>query len=292
MGLAGGALGRSKPSRGSARPKSRLLRPVVNGDGHLKAHLKKPGSSFAPSQATLYMNVREKEALRRQEKKELRRMVRRSMSRGELAATIGDAAARSHPMAVSFGDRPSSSFGRPNPNRSRPSTPDSIFGDGRPSSAAGARPQSASLSMGEAEDIVSAKDTAVWVGAVPDSVDEAKLQEIMSMFGEVSAVSLRTKEGNRSWGFVLFKEVIVARQVASYGTIAHEDHVLRVKTPDYANMSVSRSSSLHSYSLCRGLFLVVGNSGLNGSCGAERRHAVHGARLARGAAEDLGGQAH
>ena len=144
-------------------------------------------------------------------------------------------------------------------NRSRPSTPDSIFGDGRPSSAAGARPQSASLSMGEAEDIVSAKDTAVWVGAVPDSVNEAKLQEIMSMFGEVSAVSLRTKEGNRSWGFVLFKEVIVARQVASYGTITHEDHVLRVKTPDYANMSVSRSSSLHSYSLCRGLFLVVGS---------------------------------
>ena len=73
-----------------------------------------------PSQATLYMSWREKEALRVKEKKELRRMVRRSMSTQELSNEMADAAARSRPM--------SSSYGRPNRNRSRPATPDSIFG--------------------------------------------------------------------------------------------------------------------------------------------------------------------
>lgn len=84
---------------------------------------------------------------------------------------------------------------------------------------------------------MSAKDTAVWVGSVPDSVNEAALSEIMSMFGEVTAVSLRSKDGNKSWGFVLFKEVMVAKTVKSYGTVSHEEHTMKVKDPDYANMS-------------------------------------------------------
>jgi Ca2+-binding EF-hand superfamily protein len=190
-----------------------------------------------PSQATLYMSWREKEALRVKEKKELRRMVRRSMSTQELSNEMADAAARSRPM--------SSSYGRPNRNRSRPATPDSIFGDSEivgdaPRGGAASRLLSEpaqKMSMDEAEDVVSAKDTAVWVGSVPDSVDEDELERIMSMFGEVSAVSLRSKHGNKSWGFVLFKEPVVAKQAKSFGVVCHEEHTIKVREPDFANMS-------------------------------------------------------
>ncbi len=195
--------------------------------------MKKENSSFMPSQATLYMNWREKEALRIKEKKELRRLVRQSMSTQELANEMAAAAARSRPM--------SSSYGRPNRNRSRPATPDSIFGDsqvvGDAPRVSAESPSAQKMSMDEAEDVVSAKDTAVWVGSVPDSVDDDELERIMSMFGEVSAVSLRSKHGNKSWGFVLFKEPVVAKQVKSFGMVCHEEHTIKVKEPDFANMS-------------------------------------------------------
>lgn len=225
---------RAASRRASRSGRARTIKSVTNSQGHLLPHLKKANSSFMPSQATLYMNWREKEALRAQEKKQVRRMVRRSMSTNELAAEMALAASRSRPM--------SASYGRPNTNRARPATPDSIFGDPgivgdvpRPSSASGAPVQK--MSMDEAEDVVSAKDTAVWVGSVPDSVDDDKLEEIMSMFGEVAAVSLRTKHGNKSWGFVLFKEPVVAKQVKSFGVVTHEDYAIKVKDPDLSNMA-------------------------------------------------------
>jgi hypothetical protein len=69
----------------------------------------------------------------------------------------------------------------------------------------------------------SVKDTALWVGSVPDVVDEGALTEIMSTFGEVAAICLRAKDGNRTWGFVLYKEESAARLVRSLGTLSRED---------------------------------------------------------------------
>lgn len=209
---------------------------MTSANGHLLPHLKKEGSSFMPSQETLYMNWREKEALRAQEKRELRRLVRQSMSTQELALEMAKAASRSRPLS-------SASHGRPNANRSRPATPDSIFGDSQivgdaPHTAADALAHdTAKMTMGDAEDMVSAKDTAVWIGSVPDSVDDDQLTEIMSLFGEVVAVTLRRKHGNKSWGFVLFQEPVVAKRVKSFGVVCHEEHTMKVRDPDFSNMS-------------------------------------------------------
>ena len=225
---------RASSRRSSASRRSRSIRTVTNANGHLLPHLKKPNSSFMPSQDTLYMNWREKERLRTAEMKQVRKIVRKSMSTQEIGAEMAAAAQRSRPM--------SASHGRPNRDRARPATPDSIFGDAaivgdaparRPATASA----SAGMSKGEAEDVISAKDSAVWIGSVPDSVDEEQLTEIMSMFGEVAAVNLRTKNGNKSWGFVLFKEPVVAKKVKSYGIISHEEYTMTVKDPDLKNLS-------------------------------------------------------
>ena len=147
----------SRRSSAGGRPRSSgsVIRPVTNASGHLLPHLKKPHSSFVPSQETLYMNWREKEALRVTEKKHLRKLVRQSMSTQDLAREMGAAAARS------------STYGRKNTNRTRPATPDNIFGDSaivgdsystRPSTGPSPldHPDTpAKMSMGEAEDVVS-----------------------------------------------------------------------------------------------------------------------------------------
>ncbi len=140
----------------------------------------------------------------------------------------------------------------------RPRTPDSIFGAGRRtpivqmdcnqeeggelsregrSGSRGGAAQTLVVQHAESDDVTSARDAAVWVGGVPPELGEQGLREMMERFGTVTAVSLREKADNTSWGYVIFAEPKVASHVCSYMTIAEAGHAVRVSRPDFKHMT-------------------------------------------------------
>ena len=139
----------------------------------------------------------------------------------------------------------------------RPRTPDAIFESGRrtpivqmeqlerPASQGrngkrGGAAQTLVLKHApnhESDDVISARDTAVWVGGVPPELGEAELREMMERFGAVTAVSMRAKDDGSSWAFVIFAEAEAAAQVCSYMTIAEAGHAVQVARPDFARMT-------------------------------------------------------
>lgn len=140
----------------------------------------------------------------------------------------------------------------------RPRTPDAIFdsgrrtpmvqmdssqggggkvpGDGRSGSRGGVA-QTLVVHHADSDDVASARDAAVWVGGVPPELGEQGLREMMERFGTVTAVSLREKADNTSWGYVIFADPKVASQVCSYMTIAEAGHAVRVSRPDFEHMT-------------------------------------------------------
>jgi hypothetical protein len=208
------SLGRSRPGSAAfgASRRKKAVRSVVNERGHLVARYRKPGrSSFLPSSHDLEL-TRRRSQMRVQAEKggRLSRPLSAQQQR-QRQETMG--------LIASMGQQ---GLGRRDGYRTRPSTPDSIFetaatgpkgqrrsllsrgGRGRPASR-GRAPHPSDLSVKPAADLISARDTAVWVGAIPHEYHEADVQRAMEVFGEVAAVSMRRKSGRPNWGFVLFQ---------------------------------------------------------------------------------------
>ena len=96
----------------------------------------------------------------------------------------------------------------------------------------------------QASDVISGRDTAVWVGGIPLDWGEDTISGIFGRFGAVAAVSLRKKSNGKCWGFILFESPVVAAQVAAYNEIREMDAVLTVKKPDHKNMSSADMRSM------------------------------------------------
>jgi RNA recognition motif-containing protein len=90
-----------------------------------------------------------------------------------------------------------------------------------------------------ASDILSARDTTVWVGGIPNNYHESDLSRIFSQFGEVAAVSIRRKGGStgHDWGFVLFGDTATATQVLANETVVDMGIEMKIRKPDHKNMS-------------------------------------------------------
>lgn len=52
----------------------------------------------------------------------------------------------------------------------------------------------------ESDDVISARDTAVWVGGIPKDLGEDGVREMLERFGAVTAISMREKDDGVSRG--------------------------------------------------------------------------------------------
>ena len=65
-----------------------------------------------------------------------------------------------------------------------------------------------------------AVDRSVWVGSIPEEMrSEEQLREALKQFGEIEAVTLRRKEGDWSWAFVVFVSQADAHKAQAAGTV-------------------------------------------------------------------------